>query len=259
MGQRRETVRPATLSIGSMSLLVSQPALMGRDPLLRHTLAWPVLMPAAPVKGRAGALAVNLDTTSCLTLALVSPHAGRLSFPHPTRLASPATEAVESALDPDLTTASHALPITHWLQAPAFPPVHPANTRCLGRLLALAATPPAPPVPGQVQQLAPLVHPQLNSEMDFVQAAKTGSTSQHHLQSAWLAILHAPLALDQILTSASHAQESFSWTPGLQSASHAAPQTCLPPAAPVDLRGFAHHLQGLPGAQCSLQQALAAC
>ena len=44
------------------------------------------------------------------------PCPGRLSFPHPTRLASPATEAVESALDPDLTTASHALPITHWLQ-----------------------------------------------------------------------------------------------------------------------------------------------
>merc|ERR1719397_824517 len=112
-----------------MSPLVSQPAPMGHGPQLRHTLAWPVLMPAAPVKERAGALAVNLATTSYLTLAPVSPPAGHPSSPHPTQPASPATEAVESALDPDLTTASHALPITHWLQAPAFPPVHPANTR----------------------------------------------------------------------------------------------------------------------------------
>jgi hypothetical protein len=162
MDQRRETALPATRSIGSMSPLVFQPALRGLGPQRRRTLAWPVLMPAAPVKGRAGALAVNLATTSCLTLAPVSPPAGRPSSPRRTRPASPATEAAESALDPDPTTVSPATLTTLSPQAPAFPPAHQANTRCLVPLPAPVATPPVPPVQDPVQQLAHPAHLRLS-------------------------------------------------------------------------------------------------
>lgn len=88
-----------------MSLLVFQPALKDHGPQLRHTHAWLVLMPAAPVKGRAGALVANLATTSYLILALVSPPAGLLSSLHPMPPACHAMEAVANALDLDQTTA----------------------------------------------------------------------------------------------------------------------------------------------------------
>jgi len=159
MDQRRETAQPATPSIDSTSPLVFPPALRALDNQRRRTLAWPVPMPAAPVKGRAGALAANLATTSYLTLAPVSPPAGRPSSPRRTQPASPATEAAESALDPDPTTVSPALLITLSLQVPAFPPAHQANTRCLVPLPALVATPPVPPAQDPVQQLAPPAHP----------------------------------------------------------------------------------------------------
>ena len=95
------------------------------------------------------------NLTSCKTMLRSSTvqhfscYPGRPSSPRRTQPASPATEAAESALDPDPTTVSPALLktpslqvqhcffgsnsngqiITLLTQVPAFPPAHQANTR----------------------------------------------------------------------------------------------------------------------------------